>query len=132
MPLVQWGLMTFGVAMVALGLIGIIVPGLPTTVFLIVAVWAFSRSSVRFHQWLTDHPVLGPPLRDWYQHRIIPTKAEIMAVSMMAASLVYMAYVADGELGPVMVLAAVLVPAAYYVCTRASEQKDTLPPASND
>ncbi len=52
----------------ALGVIGIFVPGLPTTVFILMAGWAAARSSPRFHNWLEGHPLFGPMLRDWRKH----------------------------------------------------------------
>ncbi len=119
-PVLRWFLLLFGFLMVGLGVVGIFIPGLPTTVFLIIAVWAFARSSSKFHKWLVNHPRLGPPLRDWFNYRVIPVRAKILAVAMMALSVLYMAYVVDGDLEPVLILGAVLLPAAFYVCSRES------------
>lgn len=83
----RYALMGFGFLNVGIGLVGVVVPGLPTTVFLLVAVWAFSRSSERFHVWLYNHPRFGPPIRAWHAHRAIPRRAKICAVSTMAVSL---------------------------------------------
>ena len=75
---------------------------MPTTVFLLVALWAFSKSSERFRTWLYDHKHLGPPIRDWHEHRVIPARAKIVALAMMAASL------------------AILVPVAAFILSRPS------------
>lgn len=117
----RWWFFVVGWVMVALGFVGVVVPGLPTTVFLIVAVWAFSRSSVRFQVWLWEHKTLGPSVRAWHLYRVIPPRAKILSVLMMAGSVVYMAHLHPGDPLPPMLLAGVLVPAALYICTRASK-----------
>ncbi|NQV44049.1 MAG: YbaN family protein [Rhodospirillales bacterium] len=118
---VRWGLFAVGWIMIALGGIGILVPGMPTTVFLIAAVWAFSRSSVRFHKWLWEHRVLGAPVRDWYQYRIIPLRGKILAIAMMTASVIYMAMINQGDWIPPLLLGIILVPVGLYICTRNSK-----------
>ena len=120
-PVVRWWYFTMGWIMIALGVIGIIVPGLPTTVFLIAAVWAFSRSSTRFQVWLWEHKVLGPSVRAWYQYRVIPVRGKILAVAMLTASVVYMALITDGDWVPPFLLGGALVPIGLYICTRASK-----------
>lgn len=110
----------FGWLNVALGLIGIVVPGMPTTVFLIVAAWAFSKSSERFRLWLWNHPKLGSPVRNWHEHRVIPYKAKILASGMMLLSFVIVVALADDMVLPLIMLI-VMVPAAFYVNTRAGE-----------
>lgn len=120
----RWSLLLFGWANVGLGVVGIFIPGLPTTVFLLIALWAFSRSSLRFHAWLWNHPRLGPPIRAWHTHQVIPVKAKLLAVTTMTASFIYVAgFVAQDWVLPA-VMAAILLPAAIYIVTRAS-----LPPA---
>lgn len=83
-------LFVIGWTFLALGAVGVVVPGLPTVPFMLVALWAFARSSRRFHDWLYGHPVFGPPLQDWHNHGIIPLRAKLLAVLTMAVSLVYM------------------------------------------
>jgi len=77
-----------GIAAVAAGVVGIVLPLVPTTPFLLLAAFAFSRSSPRFEAWLVDHPRLGPPIRDWRAHRAIGRRAKVVAVGLMAATLV--------------------------------------------
>ncbi|MBT8070895.1 MAG: YbaN family protein [Gammaproteobacteria bacterium] len=73
----------------ALGFVGVFLPVLPTTPLMLLALWCFSRSSARFHNWLYTHRVFGPPLQQWEQHRVIPRVAKVFAVAFMTASLVY-------------------------------------------
>ena len=75
-----------GAAALLLGLLGIVVPLLPTTPFVLLAAFCFSRGSQRWDHWLLNHPRLGPPVRDWRQHRAVPLRAKQWATAMMAAS----------------------------------------------
>ena len=122
---VRWALLAFAWVNVGLGMIGVVVPGMPTTVFLIIAVWAFSKSSVRFHRWLWGHKTFGPSIRAWHEHRVIPLKAKILASVMMTASFIYVTFfVAESWVLPA-VLAAVLVPSAAFILSQASTAPDT-------
>jgi len=115
----RWLFFAFGWLNVALGLIGVVVPGMPTTVFLIAAAWAFSKSSERFRLWLWNHPVFGSAIRDWHDHKVIPYRAKILASLMMATSFALVVIVAEDMTLP-LVMFAVMAPAALYVNTRAS------------
>jgi uncharacterized protein len=111
-------LIAFGGLCVALGFVGIFIPGLPTVPFLLLALWAFSRSSQRFHDWLYNHPRLGPPLRDWREHGVIPTRTKWLAVTVMAISLAWITFgIAESWVLPTVV-AACLIPAALFIVTR--------------
>ena len=76
---------------VGLGIIGIILPILPTTPFLLVAVWAFSRSSPELAEKLRNHPRAGPYIRAWQDHGAIPLVGKVLAVSMMTVMGIYLA-----------------------------------------
>jgi uncharacterized protein len=69
---------------VALGIVGIILPLLPTTPFLLVAVWAFSRSSPALAEKLRNHPKAGPYIRAWQDHGVIPVVGKVLSTVMMA------------------------------------------------
>jgi len=71
-----------------LGFIGVFLPVMPTTPFMLLALWSFARSSERFHNWLYHHPVLGPPLQQWHQYRVIPPIAKILSISFMSISVI--------------------------------------------
>ncbi len=82
---------------VGIGTVGIVVPGLPTTVFFIVAAACFSRSSPRFEQWVLDRPGIGPMVRDYRSGLGMPRSAKTAAISSIAVVCCLSAFVAtDG------------------------------------
>lgn len=105
----------FGSLMVAIGAVGVVLPGLPTTPFLIVAVWCFARSSQRFERYLLEHKVFGPPLMAWREKGAIPRRAKILSVTMMTASFplflltVHPSLLAAGGMGAIMLAGAAYV-----------------------
>ncbi|MBX3040413.1 MAG: YbaN family protein [Bdellovibrionaceae bacterium] len=74
------------------GIIGIFVPLLPTTVFILIAAWCFMRSSDRFHDWMLNHPVFGPMVINWRRSGAIPPKAKALATMMILISMASVAY----------------------------------------
>ncbi len=80
---VTWLWFAGGLVSVAAGGIGVIVPGLPTTVFFIVAAACFARSNPRFEQWVLDLPKIGPMVRDHRAGLGMPRRAKVVAVAMI-------------------------------------------------
>lgn len=74
-----------GLIAVGLGIAGTVLPLVPTTPLLLVAAYAFARSSPRLHGWLTSHPQFGPLIDDWRRHRAIGRRSKRLAVGVMAA-----------------------------------------------
>ena len=74
---------TIGLLMVALGLIGIVVPGLPTTIFMIIAAACFFRSSEKFYNWVINNRLFGQAVQDYRSGKGMPLKAKFMAWTMM-------------------------------------------------
>jgi uncharacterized membrane protein YbaN (DUF454 family) len=72
-----------GFVAVGVGAIGVVVPGLPTTGFFVLAAWCFSRSSPRFEQWVLDLPHVGQLVRDHRAGLGMPRRAKVTAISMM-------------------------------------------------
>lgn len=83
---VRWMLLVFAMLCLALGIIGVIVPGLPTTVFILMAAWAAARSSPRLYRWLWSNRLFGPLLRNWAQGRRVSRRAKGSATLFMALS----------------------------------------------
>lgn len=80
---VRWLYLFFALLCLALGVIGIFLPGLPTTVFILMAGWAAARGSPRIHAWLWIHPLFGSMLRDWSQGGRVSRRAKWSATGMM-------------------------------------------------
>ena len=118
-------LLIFGWCNLVLGLIGVVVPVMPTTVFLILALWAFTRCSPRLRRWLYNHPRFGPSLRDWERYRIIPLRAKWLAAIMMAISLGIVTVMSSSWLPPVTV-GIVMALALLYVVFRPSHPSQVL------
>jgi len=73
-------LRTLGIIFVVLAFLGIVLPGLPTTPFLILAAACFAKTSPRMHRWLLENRLLGPILKAWEETRSIPRKAKIISL----------------------------------------------------
>ena len=107
-----------------LGAVGVVVPGLPTTPFMLIALWAFSKSSQRFHDWLYAHPLFGPPLHQWRSHRVIPGKAKLLAVSTMAASFLYLSFFTGISTWIKVLIALVMLYGAAFILSKPSRVPD--------
>ena len=77
-------LISLGWLCVCLGFVGIFVPGIPTTIFLIIALWAFTKSSEKLRDWLINHKRFGPILNNWQRHRVVPIRAKILMILFMS------------------------------------------------
>ncbi|MEJ2792938.1 TonB family protein [Iodobacter sp. LRB] len=87
----RWGYTILGCLMVVLGIIGAMLPVMPTTVFLLMALACFSKSSPKFEQWLLQHPRFGASLRAWRANRLVPKSAKISACLGMMLGLIILA-----------------------------------------
>ena len=83
-------LISIGWFCVGLAFIGTFVPGIPTTLFLIIALWAFAKSSKKLHTWLLSHKRFGPILQNWETHKVVPKKAtQLMVVLQIIAVIIF-------------------------------------------
>jgi len=80
--------LALGWSALALGLIGIALPGLPTTPFLLVAAFGFGKASPGLRNWLVHHPRFGPPIRDWEERGAISRRTKTKSVIAMVAVVV--------------------------------------------
>lgn len=90
-----------GVGLLALflGLLGAVLPGLPTTPFVLLAAACFAKASPRLHQWLVQHRWLGPMVRDWEAHHTLPLRIKWLASGMMSVMVGISAWQLQGRPG---------------------------------
>lgn len=106
-----------GVAALAVGAIGVVLPILPTTPFVIVAAFAFGKSSAALEDWLVSSRTFGPVIADWREHGAIAPRFKAAAVVMMAA--VLLLSVAMSASTPVLIVQAVcMAGAAAFILSR--------------
>lgn len=106
-----------GLLATALGVAGVVLPLLPATPFLLIATYAFARSSPRLHDWLITHPYLGPPIEDWRTYGAINRRAKVLAMLVMVATLLLS--VASGLRWEILALQIALMSgASAFILTR--------------
>jgi uncharacterized protein len=103
---------------VALGSVGIVVPGLPTTIFFIVAAACFGRSSPRFEAWVLNLPRIGPMVRDHRAGLGMPRRAKAWALAMMWTAIVLSAALLRDRLAIVAVVGALGAVGTWYIVWR--------------
>lgn len=81
--------------------IGLVTPGIPFSIFLVMAAFCFSKSSERMHNWIYNHKIFGPFLTNWKDKRIFPKKMKYVMVLMMAST-VLLTYILTGNLNAVL------------------------------
>lgn len=89
------GLVVLGWLAIVLATLGVVLPLLPTTPFLLLAAWCFARSSPRFHAWLLYRSWFGPYLRHWQEHRALPPGAKGKAVVMIVLTFAISLWLVD-------------------------------------
>jgi uncharacterized membrane protein YbaN (DUF454 family) len=87
-PALAWGgrrlvYFALGWLFFGLGVLGVVLPLVPTTPFMLLAAWGFSRSSRRFENWLLEHRWFGPGIKRWRAHRVVPTRVKWVSYSTM-------------------------------------------------
>ena len=113
-------LITLGWLCVGLAFVGTFVPGIPTTIFLIIALWAFAQSSKKFHSWLLNHKRFGPILQNWESHRVVPRKAKTLMVILQIFAVI-MFHFSIQNIYLTGILALTLIIVARWVLTFPSE-----------
>ena len=87
--------MALGFFCVGMAYVGFILPGIPFSIFLVIAAWAFSKSSERMHNWLYNHPWFGSFLTNWTYKKVFPTKGKYAMILVMASSLAFLWFTSE-------------------------------------
>ena len=93
---------SIGILSLSLGYVGIVVPGLPTTVFILISAWAFSKCSDRFTFWLENHKLFGPMILNWKTYRGLSRRAKKLALSMIVPTFTLTIYYAFSLVGDII------------------------------
>lgn len=109
-----------GWAMIILAVIGIVLPIMPTVPFLLIASWCFARSSPRFHHWLNNHRIFGPPIKQWEEKRAISTFVKVLAVVSIAGGFLSFLVITHPALWFALLVTAFLLFIVIYIVTRPS------------
>lgn len=91
---------------------------MPTTSFLILAAWCFTRSSRRAEQWLLNHKTFGPPIVAWRESGAIARRYKLYSLGGMALGFVMFMLTAKPGLWPALLVAAALIGIGVFVVTR--------------
>ena len=122
----RWAWFVAGWAAVGLGSLGVVVPGLPTTVFFIVAASCFARSSPRFERWVLELPRVGPMVRDHRAGLGMPRRAKLWAIGTMLLFAGGSAVLAAGTPPVAAGIAALVAVGAWYIAYRVPTREQVL------
>lgn len=118
MPIFRILYLLAGLMLLALGIIGIFVPLMPTTIFLILAAWCFARSSPRLERWLLNHKRLGPTVVAWRENGAISRHNKALAATGMTLGFAIFWIGARPGLWLWLLVAAIMLACAAYVLSR--------------
>lgn len=107
-----------------LGVVGLFLPLMPTTCFMLLAVWLASRGSPRFAVWIRQHPRFGPSVTAWECERAIPRHAKILAMIMLAISTVILGITLDSTILRAVLIGG-LLSLAVWIATRPEPGRDS-------
>jgi len=108
-----------------IGAVGVVLPVLPTTPFMLLALWAFSKSSQRFHNWLYHHKFFGPPIQKWCKYRVIPIQAKVIALSFMFLSMLYLLLFASHHYLYTVSASVLILYGAFFILTKPSNPPES-------
>ncbi len=128
--MLRYVLLAIGWLSVALGVIGIFLPVLPTTPFLLLAAACFARSSPRFYRWLVEHPRLGPWIRDYLEGNGIPLKGKVYAIGLMWVSILFSCYLVPLVWARGFMLTSAVLVTVYIVRQKTLKKTLIAPPSA--
>ena len=120
-----------GLLCVAIGGIGVFVPGLPTTVFFIMAAWCFSRSSERLERWVLNLPGIGPMVSDFRAGLGMPRRAKILAIGCIVLAVGLSAGLVINNLVVRLIVVAVGLVGVWYIGIRVPTRETVLAERDN-
>lgn len=120
-----------GVLALALGALGIFLPLLPTTPFILLAAYAFARSSKPVHDWLLRHRIFGPLIENWRRYGAISRRAKILG-SLSLIAVILLSVLAGAPRYLLLIQAIVLLICAAFIVSRPAPPVRRAPPDTKD
>lgn len=120
--LTRWGALVLAYLFLALAIIGVVLPGLPTVPFLLLSAWFAAKGSERLHRWLYAHPHFGKLLIDWEQQGAVSRSSKIAAVILLIVSWIIM-YFVNGNPWLMTGLALLFISVLTFLLTRPSPKE---------
>lgn len=117
---VRFVIFSTGLISLVVGTIGIFVPLLPTTPFVLLSAWCFLKSSNRAHRWIFAQPLLGKSLQQWEENKAISKKSKTVALTTIAISLGVI-WMRTTGLEVKLILSVVLLLVSIFILTRPSQ-----------
>lgn len=115
--------LSFGIAFVALAVIGIFLPLVPTTPFLLLSAYCFSRSSEKYYNWLLEHRIFGEIITDWNKHGVVSVKSKVLAITMIVALFSYSLIYVDVSPTIKVIISFIGLSIITFLVTRPSRRK---------
>ncbi|MCD8516071.1 MAG: YbaN family protein [Burkholderiaceae bacterium] len=125
----RWLLIAIGIFSLGLGMLGVVLPGLPTTPFVLLAGACFVRASPTLHSWLLQTTWAGPMLKDWSDHRSLPRRTKRLALATMATTISISLWILHDNLHlQIVVLIAALIGAwvVWRIPTRETSESNQI------
>ncbi len=114
-PALRYLWLILGFLCTGLGFLGYILPGLPGTVFILLATYFFARSSPKFYNWLLNNKMFGQLIRDWKDGKGIPLRAKILAVTLIVVTIGFSAYVIPNWIVKLIVILCGVAVSTYLI-----------------
>lgn len=114
-PLVRWSLLIGGIVLVSIGVLGMFIPLLPTTIFFILAAWCFARSSERFHHWLHHNRLFGKYLRNYRGKGGMTIRSKVFSIAFLWLGISASAIITTDNLYVRILLAAIAVGVTWHL-----------------
>lgn len=114
-PMMRWIFIISGVVLVGIGILGMFLPLLPTTIFFILAAWCFARSSEKYYNWLHGNKYFGKYLSDYRSGRGMTLKSKIFSVAFLWAGLLVSFFLLTDNLYIRILLAAIGIGVSWHI-----------------
>lgn len=124
-PIVRWSLLFAGTVLVGIGILGIFLPLLPTTVFFLMAAWCYARSSKRFYDWLHHNKVFGKYLKNYREGKGITVPGKISIIAVLWCGIIYSIIVTQSLIIQLLLLVIAIGVTIHIIVIPTNDKRDS-------